>query len=356
MSAECRVLSDLELAAASRQPPVGSNCKLCGSIHDSRITIHAVVAALALALVLTCATADAQPYPVRPIRLLVPNPPGGATDNLARVIAPSLTAALGQTVVVDNRPGSNGNLATEAAARATPDGHTLFLAADGQIVISPHLYRKLPFNTLKDLTPVASLVSTQMLLAVHPSLPVKNPQEFVEYARRANPPLAYASIGNGSQHHLAMEMLKSRTGINLLHVPYKGGGPALVALFGGEVSVMFGGSSAAPHVRSGKLRALALAGRRNAAYPGLPTLSETFPGLEVNPWLGLFAPAGLPAPVVSRLRGETGRMLVDAEVRERVLKIALDPYVTTPQEFAAVIRADYARYGEVVKAAGVTID
>jgi tripartite-type tricarboxylate transporter receptor subunit TctC len=295
-------------------------------------------------------------YPVRPIRLLVPNPPGGATDNLARVIAPTLTELLGKTVVVDNRPGSNGNLAIEAAARALPDGYTLILAADAQIVINPHLYKKLPFDTLRDLTPVASLVSTQFLLAVHPSLPVKSVQEFVEYARRASPPLVYASIGNGSQHHLVMEMLKRRAGINLVHVPFKGGGPALVALFGGEVPVMFGGSSAGPYVRSGKLRALALAGKRNAAYPGLPALSETFPGLEVNPWLSLFGPVGLPAPVLNRLRADTGRLLADPDVRERVLSIALDPFVTTPKEFAALIRTDYARYGEVVKAVGVTID
>ena len=320
--------------------------------RDSRAAIRAVAAALAL----ICGTAMAQQYPARPIRLLVPNPPGGATDNLARVVAPRLTEMLGQTLVVDNRPGSNGNLAAEAAARATPDGHTLFLAADGQIVISPHLYRKLPFDTLKDLAPVASLVSTQMLLAVHPSLPVKSVPEFVEYARRASPPLPYASIGNGSQHHLAMEMLKSRAGIDLLHVPFKGGGPALVALFGGEVSVMFGGSSAGPHVRSGKLRALALAGKRNPAYPDLPALSETYPGLEVNPWLGLFAPAGLPAPVLDQLRAETGRMLSDPDALGRIRNIALDPFPSTLQEFSALIRADYARYGEVVRSVGVRID
>jgi tripartite-type tricarboxylate transporter receptor subunit TctC len=231
------------------------------------------------------------------------------------------------------------------------------LCADAQIVISPHLYRKLPFDALKDFTPVASLVSTQMLLAVHASLPVKDLGEFVAYARRASPPLAYASIGNGSQHHLAMEMLKARAGINLLHVPYKGGGPATVALFGGEVSLMFGGNSVAPHIRSGKLRALAMAGRRNAAYPDLPALAEFYPGLEINPWLGLIAPAGVPAPVLARLRAETGRLLADAEVRERVRNIGgLDPYVTTPQEFAAQIRSEYARYGEVVRKVGVKVD
>jgi len=297
------------------------------------------------------------PYPVRPIRLLVPNPPGGATDNLARVIAPRLTEALGQTVVVDNRPGSNGNLATEAAARAAPDGHTLYLSADAQIVIGPHLYRNLPFDVLKDLLPVASLVSTQMLLAIHPALPAKNLQEFVDYARRVSPPLAYASIGNGSQHHFAMEMLKSRAGINLLHVPYKGGGPATVALLASEVSLMFGGNSVAPHIRSGKLRALALSGKRNSAYPGLPALSESYPGLEITPWLGLFVPSGVGGPVLERLRAETSRLLVDTDVRERVRSIGgLDPYIISPREFAAQIRSEYTRYGEVVKAVGVTID
>jgi tripartite-type tricarboxylate transporter receptor subunit TctC len=272
------------------------------------------------------------------------------------VIAPRLGELLGQTVVVDNRPGSNGNLSTEATVRATPDGHTLLLGQDSQIVISPHLYRNLPFDTLKDLTPVASLVSTQMLLAVIPSLPVKNPKEFVEYARRANPPIAYGSIGNGSQHHLAMELLKAHTGINLLHVPYKGGGPALVAILGGEVSVMFGGSSVAPTVRSGKLRALAFAGKRNPSFPDLPALSEFYPGVEVIPWLGLFAPVGLPGSVLGKVRTETGRMLADPATRERVRGISLDPFVSTPQEFAAHIRSEYKKYGELVKAARVTID
>ncbi|MGH8634673.1 MAG: Bug family tripartite tricarboxylate transporter substrate binding protein [Burkholderiales bacterium] len=324
---------------------------------DFRLSTFALgIGAATVVLALSCATAVGQPYPQRPIRLLVPNPPGGATDNLARVVAPKLAELLGQTVVVDNRPGSNGNLATEATIRAAPDGHTLLLGQDSQIVISPHLYRNLPFDTLKDLTPVASLVSTQMLLAAQPSLPVKSVPEFVEYARRANPPLAYGSIGNGSQHHLAMEMLKTHAGINLLHVPYKGGGPAMIAFLGGEVSAMFGGSSAAPHVRSGKLRALALAGKRNPAYPDLPALSEFYPGVELTPWLGLFAPAGLPGPVLGRVRTETGRLLADPATRERVHSISLDPFATTPQEFAAFVRAEYRKYGEVVRAARVTID
>src|SRR6266852_6286863 len=177
------------------------------------------VAALLVTLFATAAFAQ---YPSRPIRLLVPNPPGGATDTIARVIAPRLGEALGQPVIVENRPGSNGNLSSELAARAARDGYTLLLGQDSQIVISPHLYANLSVDTLKDLAPVATLVTTQMVLTANPALPVKNLQEFLEYARRADPPLAYASIGNGSQHHLTMEMLKARAGISLVHVPVQG--------------------------------------------------------------------------------------------------------------------------------------
>ena len=299
-----------------------------------------------------------QPYPNKPLRLLVPNPPGGATDTLARVLAPKLGEALGQPVIVDNRPGSNGNVASEAAAKAAPDGHTLYLAADAQIVIGPHLYARMPIDTLKDLEPVASLVSTQMVLSVSPALPVRNLQEFIDYAKRANPPLPYASIGNGSQHHLVMEMLKLRAGIDLLHVPFKGGGPATVAILGGEVMAMFGGQSVAGHIKSGKLRALAVAGKnRSSAYPELPRLADFYPDLEVTPWLGLFGPMGMPAPVLQRLRTETSRVLGDADLREKIRNAGgLEPYVTTPEEFAAMIRAEHAKYAHVVKAAGAKVD
>ena len=304
------------------------------------------------------ASAAAAQYPSRALRLVVPNPPGGATDTLARVFAPSLGEALGRPVIVDNRPGSNGNLASEAVAKSAPDGHTLLLGADAQIVIGPHLYAKMPLDTLKDLVPVASLVNTQMVLVVNPRLPPKTLQEFIELARRADPPLAYASIGNGSQHHLVMEMLKARAGIELVHVPFKGGGPATLALLAGDVAAMFGGNSVSAQVRAGKLRALAVAGsQRSAAYPELPRLSEFYPGLEVTPWLGLFAPAGIPAPVLARLRGEASRLLADPGMREKVRHVGgLEPYVTTPEEFAALLRAEYAKYGEIVKALGAKID
>src|SRR5687768_3180879 len=282
----------------------------------------------ALLLLVFAGLAIAQ-YPARPIRLLVPNPPGGATDTLARVFAPALGEALGQPVIVDNRPGSNGNVASEAAARATPDGYTLLLCADAQIVIGPHLYAKMPLDTLKDLEPVASLVSTQMVLSISPALPVRTLPEFIDYARRANPPLAYASIGNGSQHHLVMEMLKARAGIDLLHVPFKGGGPATIALLGGEVSVMFGGNSVAGHIKSGKMRALAVAGKqRSAAYPDVPRLAEFYPDLEVTPWLALFGPSGMPPAVLARLRNEAHRLLGEPDLREKIRNVGgLEPFV-----------------------------
>ena len=309
----------------------------------------------ALVVLLLAASSAAAQYPSRPIRLLVPNPPGGATDTLARLLSPKLGEALGQPLVVDNRPGSNGNLASELAAKAAPDGHTLLLCADAQIVIGPHLYAKMPLDTLKDLAPVATLVNTQMLLVVSPAIPAKTLQEFIELARRTNPPLAYASIGNGSQHHLVMEMLKARAGIDLLHVPFKGGGPATTALLGGEIVAMFGGNSVTGHVRAGKLRALAVAGKqRSQAFPDLPRLGDVYPGLEVAPWLALFAPAGTPDAILARLRAEVNKLLRDPEQIRRLG--GLEPYVTTPEEFETLLRTEYRKYGEIVKAVGVRID
>ena len=319
---------------------------------------------LLAALVSLCAlaTAYAQPsfaqFASRPIRVLIPQPPGGANDTVARVFAPALGDALGQPIVVENRPGANGNVAMEAVAKAAPDGYTLLLGADAQIVINPHFYPNLPFDTMKDLVPVASLVNTNMVLAVNPSLPVKNFQEFIEYARRANPPLAYGSIGNGSQHHLVMEMLKQRANIDLLHVPFKGGGPATTALMAGEIAVAFGGNSITGPARAGKLRPLAVAGKhRSASFPDVPRLAEFYPGFEVTPWLALFAPAGTPVQAIERVRDAANRALADPHTVERVRRVGgLEPYASTPEEFAALLRAEYAKYGEIVKAVGAKID
>jgi tripartite-type tricarboxylate transporter receptor subunit TctC len=312
---------------------------------------------LGVLALLFASAAGAQQYPSKPIRMYVPNPPGGATDTLGRLIAPRLGESLGQPVLIENRAGSNGNLATESAARAAPDGYVLLLAADAQIVISPHLYR-MAADPVKELAPVASLVNTTMALAINANVPARSLQEFIEHAKRAKPPLAYASIGNGSQHHLVMEMLKARANVDMVHIPYKGGGPAMLALIANEVSAMFGGNSVSGQAKAGKVRVVALAGRqRSAAYPDVPTLSEFYPGVEVSPWLGIFAPAATAAPVMARLRGDIAKLLADEGMRDKMRGLGgLEPYVTTPEEFSSLVKSEYAKYGEVVKAVGVKVD
>ena len=242
-----------------------------------RLVAIAVAAAASAAFmnVVFTGAAWAQAYPVRPIRLLVSFPPGGAADIVARAVGLPLAARLGQPVVVENRPGSNGNLAGELVAGANPDGHTLLLGPSALFGINPHLYAKMAIDPLKDLLPVASVVSNALLLAANPKLGPLNFRDFVEFARRAKSSLFYASIGNGSEHHLAMEMLKQTARIDLTHVPYKGGGPAALGVMGGDVAVMFGGGSVASLVQSGELRGLATSGRRRSpALPDLPSISE----------------------------------------------------------------------------------
>jgi tripartite-type tricarboxylate transporter receptor subunit TctC len=293
----------------------------------------------------------------RPITILVPIPPGGAPDIAARVVGAKLSENIGQPVVVENRAGANGNIATDLVAKAAPDGHTLALLADSQITINPHLYR-MPLDTLRDLTPVTPVAVNQFVLTVNPSLPVRTFAEFIAYAKSANPPLTYASGGNGSQHHLTMEMLKQRAGINLLHVPYKGGAPAATATVAGETMAMWSGSSNAPQIKAGRLRPLAVSGgQRSAQYPELPTIGEFYPGLENSIWLGLFGPANLPEGVLQRLRSELRRVLESPDVKQKLNAAGgLDPYVASPEEFAALIQRDYAKYAKVVKDIGIKLD
>jgi tripartite-type tricarboxylate transporter receptor subunit TctC len=308
--------------------------------------------------VLFSASVLAQNYPSRAITIIVPIPPGGAPDVAARVVAQKLSDNLGQPVVVENRVGANGNIANELVARAAPDGYTLGLLADSQIAINPHLYSKMPIDTLRDLAPIHTVAVNQFVLAVNGQLPVKSFQEFIELAKKSNPPLAYASGGNGSQHHLTMEMLKQRAGINLLHVPYKGGAPAATATVAGETAAMWAGSSNAPQIKAGRLRALAVSGaKRSALYPDLPTIGEFYPGFENSIWLGLFGPAGIPEATLSRLRSEIRKTLEMPDVKEKMNSAGgLDPYITTPEEFQALIRRDYAKYAKVVKDIGIKLD
>jgi tripartite-type tricarboxylate transporter receptor subunit TctC len=265
---------------------------------------------------------------------------------------------LGQPVVVDNHAGSNGNIAGDMVAKAPPDGYTLLLGQDSLIAINPHLYAKMLFDPLKDLVPVATVAANQFVLAVNPSLPARNFQEFIEYARRTAPPLPYASGGNGSQHHLSMEILKQRAGIDLLHVPFKGGTPATMATVAGDTVAMFAGTSTYAQIKAGKLRALAVTGaRRSPEFPDLPTIGEFYPGYEVTIWLGLFAPAGTPEPLLARLRAVVDKALAAPDVRQKLNAAGgLEPFATTPDEFATLIRRDYDKYGKIVKASGIKVD
>jgi tripartite-type tricarboxylate transporter receptor subunit TctC len=319
---------------------------------------RAVRPLLLAALFAAAIPASAQTFPTRPMRLVVPIPPGGAPDIAARLVGPKLSERLGQPVIIENRAGSNGNIAMEAVGKSAPDGYTMLLGADSNITINPHLYKGMPIDTMKDLVPVASVASNQFVLSVNPSLPVKTFQDFIEYARKANPPLAYASGGNGSQHQMSMEMLKQRAGINLTHVPYKGGSPATTATVAGETMAMFAGTSSSPQIKAGKLRALAVTGPHRAAlFPGLPTIGEFYPGYEVTIWLGLFAPATPPDAVLNRLRTETRAVLAQPDVKQKLNGAGgLEPFATSPEDFAALIRRDYDKYGKLIQVVGIHVD
>jgi len=313
--------------------------------------------ALFVATLVLAGSALAQ-FPSRPIHILVTIPPGGAPDIVARVIGEKISGPLGQPVVIDNKPAANGNAAAAETARAAPDGYTLLLAADSLIAINPHVYSKMPLDTLKDLTPISSLVSNQFVLSINPALPPKNFREFIEYAKKANPPLAYASGGNGSQHQLTMEMLKARGGFDMVHVPYKGGAPATTATMAGEVAAMFSGTSSAPQIKAGRLRALAVAGaKRSPTFPDLPTIGEFYPGFQNSIWLGLFGPAGMPEEVLNRLRTEVHRALESPDIKASLMgKGSLETLVLSLQEFDALIKHDYERYGNLIKKLGVKAD
>jgi tripartite-type tricarboxylate transporter receptor subunit TctC len=296
--------------------------------------------------------------PSRPIHLLVPFPPGGGPDLVGRILAPRLSDALGQPVVVENRVGGNGNIAGEAVAKAPADGYTLLVGNDSLFVTNAHLYKQMPFDPLKDLAPVTSLVSNGFFLALNPSIPARTLPEFVEYARKANPPIQYASGGNGSQHHLTMERLKARAGFKAVHVPYKGGAPATTATVAGEVAAMMSGTSTAGQIKAGRLRAIAFTGpQRSRALPDVPTVAEFYPDFVMVQWYGLFAPAGTPETVLARLREETNRALVLPDVREKLSNAGgVEPWITTPEEFSAEMKSEFATYGKLVREVGAKID
>ncbi len=311
--------------------------------------------------VLLCAAAlaQAQPYPARPIRVIVPFPPGGGNDTVARAIAQQLGPDLGQAVVVDNRPGAGGAVGAELAAKAPPDGYTLFLAGVGSHVVNPNLHARLAYDPVKDFAPITLLASAPSVLVVNPAVPARTVAEFTAYAR-ANPgKLNYASNGNGSAAQLAAAMYESMAGVKMVHVPYKGIAPALTDLLSGEVQLMFGTVVAlVPHIQAAKLRALAVTSRsRSALLPDVPTLAESgLPEYEAGSWYGVMAPAGTPREVVERLHDAIVRALKTPDVAKRLAAEGAIVIGSTPEEFGAHLRAELARVGKVVRAAGIRIE
>ncbi|HEY9531195.1 MAG TPA: tripartite tricarboxylate transporter substrate binding protein [Burkholderiales bacterium] len=312
-----------------------------------------------LAVLLVPASVLAQSYPSKPVRLLVPFPPGGGVDITARALAQELSAPLGQPVVVENRPGAGGNVAAAEVARSAPDGHTLFVTLNALHAISPHLYAKLPFDAMKDFSFITPLVSFNNVLVVGPAAPMRSVQDVIAEAKRAPGKLTFASSGNGTNIHLVGELFKSMAGVDMVHVPYKGSAPALTDLMGGSVALMFDTiPSAVSHVKSGKLRALGVTGaKRSPVMPEVPTIAESgLPGYEVTSWYGLIGPAEMPPNVITRLNREAARAAGSAAFRGRMEPLGFDVVTATPARMVEMLQADSARWGKVIKAAGVTIN
>jgi tripartite-type tricarboxylate transporter receptor subunit TctC len=298
-------------------------------------------------------------YPSRAVRIIVGFPPGQATDIIARLVAEGMSARLGQSFIVDNRPGAAGIIGTELAVKSPPDGYTLLFTSSGPIAVNPSLYSRLPYDPVKDLQPISLAAGVPLFLVVHPAVKAGTVQEFIALAKSSPGRINYASGGSGVTNHLAMEMFKSAAGVDLVHVPYKGGPPAVADLLAGQVSVMFEtGPAVLPHIRSGRLRALGLGSdQRSSAMPDLPTVSEQgLAGFDGKAWVGFVAPAGVPRPIIDKLNAETRAILALPEVHERLVALGAEPAPNSPDEFAAYIRSEIAKWGKAVKDSGAKVD
>jgi tripartite-type tricarboxylate transporter receptor subunit TctC len=310
---------------------------------------------LAFVLLAFSIGAPAQPYPNKPIRLVSPWSAGGPAEALSRVVTNKMSEALGQPIIIESKGGANGMIGTAFVAKAAPDGYTILLSHLGPTAISPALQKDMPYDSLKDFEPISQVVSGPTLLVVHNNLPVKNVKELIAYAK-ANPgKLNYGSVGIGSTTHLAGEMLNMQAGIDALHVPYKGSTPILVDMMGGRVSMAFVGiSGSIQQHRAGQIRAIAISTlQRSASAPEIPAVAETLPGFELNSWYGMMAPAGTPKPIVARLNQELNKALKMPDVIDWMKSNGLDPRGTTPEEHAAYIKAELAKWAQVVKAAKI---
>lgn len=311
---------------------------------------------LCSAPVLALAQGGVANYPSRPIRIVVPQSPGGSTDLTARLVAQRLNDAFKQAAVVDNRPGAGSTSGTEIVARASPDGHTMLVVASS-FTINPALYTKLSYDPIRDFAPITQLSRFPNLLAAHPSLPVKTLDDVIALAKSKPGQLNYASAGTGTGTHMSAELLRQMTGIDIVQVPFKGGGPAAIAAIGGQTQLIVGTTvGTLPFVRSGKLRGIAVTStKRSAAAPELPAIAETVPGYDHEPWNGLLAPAKTPPRIVARINAEVVRALQTPEVRKIFSNEAGEAVGSSPEEFAAMIRSETAKWARVVKAAGITI-
>lgn len=318
------------------------------------------LAGLLVALVAGAGTAVAQSasgagYPSRPIRLIAPFATGGSTDILARIIAPELGKRLGQNVIVENRPGAGGNIGIELVARAAPDGYTIGMASPGPVVVNVTLQKSLPYDPVRDLAPIAMIADLPIVLVAHPSLSVTNVRELIA-AEKANPGrLSFASAGTGTTMHLSGELLNVMAGTRLVHVPYKGTGPAMTDILGGQIPLGFVDlPAAAAHAKAGKIRILAIGNRkRTVTAPEIPTIAESgVPGYETSGWFGVVAPAGTPAAIVARLNAELMEVMKDPSVRERVLQAGIEPVASTPEEFGAFIRSEIPKWAKVIESSG----
>jgi tripartite-type tricarboxylate transporter receptor subunit TctC len=313
--------------------------------------------ALATALAATFAC-HAQNYPTKPVRIVVPFPAGGPTDTLARLVGQKLTESLGQTFLIDNRAGATGTIGTGMVAKAQPDGSTLLMSATSNYVAA-FLYQKLPYDPERDLAPLIRIATLPFYLVIHPSLPVRSVQELVKFAKTRPGELAFSSPGAGSGGHLVMAMFQAATGIELVHVPYKGAAPSITALVGGEVALTWDTiSTSHPHVVAGKLRALAVSGaKRSPAVPSVPTAIEAgVPGFETYIWFGFFAPAGTPAPIMEKLNGEVNRILGQADVKSRITTLSGEISPNTPEQFGRFLEADTPKWKKIIADTGVRVN
>jgi tripartite-type tricarboxylate transporter receptor subunit TctC len=313
--------------------------------------------AAALALSFAASHASSQNYPVRPVRLIIPFAAGGGSDILGRMIGQKLAENLGVQITPDNRPGASGIIGMDIVAKSLPDGYTIAIISTGHIV-NPSVYSKMPYNTLNDLAPITLVATTSLMITVPASLPVKSLKELIALAKRRPGELNYASSGNASAQHLATESFKKTAGINMVHVPYKGGAPALVDLVAGQVQVMFCSPSAMPYVKGGRLRVLAYGGsKRSTVLPDVPTISESgYPNYQAVEWWGMYAAAKTPPATIARLNTEIGKVLNLPDIRQRLAEIGFDAAPTSIEQFDKFQRTEYAKWGKVAREAGIRVD